>query len=149
MRAVHAVCLGPRLVAGDFNLIYHAADKNNTAMMGRFRRTLNQLQLKEIELIGQCFTWSNEREAPTLVRLDRAFCMADWETIFPDYALHSTTAGVSDHRPLTQNLCGRSRGKRRFHFESFWTRLDSFLETVQRACVDYSRSFRLPHGTIG
>lgn len=47
LRSVHAQCPGPRLVVGDFNLIYRAADKNNSnldrAMMGRFRRTLNQL----------------------------------------------------------------------------------------------------------
>jgi hypothetical protein len=44
-------CLGPWLVAGDFNLIYREEDKNNgnldRAMMGRFRRWLNDLALKE------------------------------------------------------------------------------------------------------
>jgi hypothetical protein len=39
-------------VAGDFNLIVDAADKNNAnlnrCMMGKFRRLLSELDLKEI-----------------------------------------------------------------------------------------------------
>lgn len=62
MRTIRAACTGPWIIAGDFNLIYRAADKNNPnidrAMMGRFRRTLDDLELKEIELLGRRFTWS-------------------------------------------------------------------------------------------
>jgi hypothetical protein len=91
LRDVRAFCSGPWLVAGDFNLIYQAADKNNAnldhAMMGRFRRFLDDVEIKEIPLLGQKFTWSNERASPTLVRLDRAFCYLRWEEVFPDSAL--------------------------------------------------------------
>uniref|UniRef100_A0A8R7PUW5 Endonuclease/exonuclease/phosphatase domain-containing protein n=1 Tax=Triticum urartu TaxID=4572 RepID=A0A8R7PUW5_TRIUA len=63
------------LIFGDFNLIYQAEDKNNNNMdfrlMGLFRRALNNCQLKELKLQNRRFTWSNERETPTLVRLDR------------------------------------------------------------------------------
>jgi hypothetical protein len=62
------------MVAGDFNLIYKAEDKNNTnyngAMMGRFRRLIDDLALKEMPLHGRKFTWSNQQDNPTLVRLD-------------------------------------------------------------------------------
>jgi hypothetical protein len=55
-------------------MIYRDEDKNNANlnrhMMGRFRRFLNDCVLKEIYLHGKRFTWSNERETPTLVRLD-------------------------------------------------------------------------------
>ena len=41
LRDVRALCSGPWIMAGDFNLIYQAEDKNNTnldrAMMGRFQ----------------------------------------------------------------------------------------------------------------
>ena len=51
------------MVAGDFNLIYRDEDKNNTnynrAMMGHFRRFINDLALKEIPLHGRKYTWSN------------------------------------------------------------------------------------------
>jgi len=75
--------------------------KNNKmvdrAMMGRFRRFLDDLEIKEIPLLGRKFTWSNERASPTLVRLDRAFCCLGWEEFFPDSALQSTASVVSDH----------------------------------------------------
>lgn len=44
-------------MAGDFNLIYQATDKNNTnlnrAMMGRLRRFLDDTEIKEIPLHGR------------------------------------------------------------------------------------------------
>jgi exonuclease III len=123
LRNIRALCNGPWLLARDFNLIYQAADKNNNnldrAMMGRFRHFLDDNNLKEIPLLGRKYTWSNERRLPTLVRLDRAFCRDDWEGIFPDAVLQSTTARVSDHCPLILGLKVNTSGKRRFHFESF------------------------------
>ncbi|XP_066358080.1 uncharacterized protein [Miscanthus floridulus] len=113
-----------------------AADKNNAnldrAMMGRFRRFLDDNDLKEIPLLGRKYTWSNERRSPTLVRLDRAFCCGDWENIFPDAVLQSTAAGVSDHCPLILGLKVCTSSKRRFHFESFWTKLPGFLDAVKQ-----------------
>jgi hypothetical protein len=38
--------------------------------MGRFQKFLEDSELKEIPLLGRKYTWSNEREAPTLVHLD-------------------------------------------------------------------------------
>ena len=63
-------------MGGDFNLIYRAEEKNNSNVdraMGCFRRFLNDLELKELELRGKKFTWSIERTAPTLVWLDECF----------------------------------------------------------------------------
>jgi len=135
LRDVRALCAGPWVIAGDFNLIYQAADKNNNnlnrAMMGRFRRFLDDLELKEITHLGRKFTLSNERDNPTLVRLDRAFCSVEWEDIFPDAVLQSATAGVSDHCLLLLGLHVCPRGKRRFHFESFWPKMPGFLDAVK------------------
>lgn len=135
LRDVRALCTGPWLVAGDFNLIYQAADKNNAnldrAMMGRFRRFLDDMQVKEIPLLGRKFTWSNERSAPTLVRLDRAFCCSDWDSIFSDSILQSLASVVSDHYPLILGLKVCTSGKRRFHFESFWTKVPGFSDAVR------------------
>lgn len=137
LRNLHAARTGPWLVGGDFNLIYRAADKNNNnvnrAMMGRFRRFLNEVELKEIELLGRRFTWSNERSAPTLVRLDHAFCTQEWETIYLDYILQSSADGISDHCPLILSLRCNNNGKRRFHFESFWPKMQGLQEAVQAA----------------
>ena len=63
LREVKAACPGPWLVLGDFNLIKSSEDKNtgiiNNAMMGRFRRWINDLELKDLPLAGRKYTWSN------------------------------------------------------------------------------------------
>ncbi|WVZ58922.1 hypothetical protein U9M48_009140 [Paspalum notatum var. saurae] len=52
LRDIRSSCLGPWVVMGDFNLIYKAEDKNNSnlnrATMGRFKRLIDDLALKEI-----------------------------------------------------------------------------------------------------
>ena len=137
LRNIRALCNGPWLVAGDFNLIYQAADKNNAnldrAMMGRFRRFLDDNDLLELPLLGRKFTWSNERRSPTLVRLDRAFCCDGWNDIFPDAVLQSLAAGVSDHCPLLLGLNVANKGKRRFHFESFWLKVPGLFDAVKQS----------------
>jgi len=134
LREVRNLCTGPWVIGGDFNMIYSAEDKNNEnlnrAMMGRFRRFVNDLELKEIPLLGRRYMWSNEREAPTLVKLDRVLCTSCWEEMFPGCILQSLASQISDHCPLLLGLKEWIRGKWRFHFESFWTKLPHFLEVV-------------------
>lgn len=105
LRSVRDTCGGPWLVAGDFNQIYSSKDKNNNninrALLGRFRRFVNEVELKDIPLVGQKYTWSNEREAPTLVKLDHVFCTASWGDLYPDCILHSNASEISDHCPLS------------------------------------------------
>jgi exonuclease III len=71
---VRQACTSPWIVGGNFNLIYQAADKNNSnldrEMMGRFCRFINDVELYEIPLLRGKFTWSNEREASILVWLN-------------------------------------------------------------------------------
>jgi hypothetical protein len=58
----------PWLIAGDFNLIYEARDKNNDnlcrRLMRQFRAALNQAELFELRCSNRKFSWSNERELP-------------------------------------------------------------------------------------
>lgn len=81
------------LVIGDFNLILHAADKNNNRldrrMMGKFKRFVDDNGLKELFLHGRTYTWSNEQEVPTLTKIDRAFVSVDWELDHPDCLLQA------------------------------------------------------------
>lgn len=66
------------LVIGDFNMILSAEDKSNNNLnrriMGAFRNMVNDLELKELQLKGRKFTWSND---VTQTRIDRAFCTID------------------------------------------------------------------------
>ena len=125
------------LVAGDFNQIYHARDKNkrhvNRSRINRFRTTLQSCDLKEIHLQNRRFTWSNERENPTMCKLDSFFCNAGWDTYFNTHLLHALSSSLSDHCPL---LLADDKGPRRprtFKFENFWISMPGFMEVVNKA----------------
>jgi hypothetical protein len=74
---------------------------------------------------------SNERERPTLEKLDRVFSTVDWEALYPDAFLFAMSTGPSDHCPLVLSLSPDLLRGRRFQFQSFWPKLDGFLDVVQ------------------
>jgi hypothetical protein len=88
------------VIMGDFNLIYNSKDKSNDRldqrMMTRFRRALNFLELKEIQLVGRKYTWSNQQDTPTMSRIDRAFCTTQWEEIYNNSILQSLASSSAD-----------------------------------------------------
>jgi hypothetical protein len=100
-------------------------------MMARFKRALSTLELRELYLNGRCFTWSNGREQPTLEKLDRVFSTVDWEELYPDAFLSAMSTWPLDHCPLVMSLSPDLHQGRRFQFESFWPKVDGFLEVVQ------------------
>lgn len=59
------------LIIGDFNMILNATDKSNTnlnrRLMGAFRDAVRDLELKELNLRGRTFTWTNDH---TQTRID-------------------------------------------------------------------------------
>jgi hypothetical protein len=77
LRAIRSAITGPWAVTGDFNLIVDARDKSNTRLnrrsMDMFHRCINDLELRESNLLSRRYTWSNERDAPTMAKLDRWF----------------------------------------------------------------------------
>jgi len=87
LREVRANCPGPWMLAGDFDMEDKNNENINRAMMGRFRHFVNDLELKEIPLLGRRYTWSNERDSPMLVKLDQVLCTNDWEEIYAENVL--------------------------------------------------------------
>lgn len=137
LRSIRQRHIGPWLLCGDFNMIYNASDKNNAMlhrrMMGRFRKFLNDLELRELHLHGRLYTWSNERAHPTLERIDRVFTSLDWNDRFPNCHLRQLSADASDHAPLLIHTNVQPISNRRFRFEALWPRLPGYLETVAAA----------------
>lgn len=122
------------LLIGDFNMILSAEDKSNANLnrriMGAFRNLVNDLELKELQIKGRKFTWSNDT---TQTRIDRAFCSIEWDLMLPNCALTAQSSSVSDHCPLliVGNLTGPKY--RRLRFESFWPKLQGYQEVVKEA----------------
>jgi hypothetical protein len=63
-------------------------------------RYLNDLELKESNLLGRQYTWSNERDAPTMAKLDRWFGSVEWDEMHPDASLLALSSSLSDHCPI-------------------------------------------------
>jgi endonuclease/exonuclease/phosphatase family metal-dependent hydrolase len=106
-----------------FNMIYRTMDKNNNRLdkrhMGQFRRFLSVASLKEIHLQGRLFTWNNERDHPTLEKIDMFFVTAEWEAMHQNFEFHSLASLCSDHAPLILGLDMSLTDAKRFMFQSF------------------------------
>jgi exonuclease III len=135
LRMLRAAIVGPWAITGDFNLILEACDKNNSRLnrrsMARFRQCVNDLELMESTLIGRRFTWSNERETATLVKLDRWFGSVEWDELHPDASLTACSSSLSDHCPILMSTSVQLFTMRRFRFERVWLRMDGFLDVVR------------------
>jgi hypothetical protein len=120
-------------------MIMYAEEKNNDrlnrAMMARFRSFAQEHEIKDLYLHGRRFTWSSEREVPTLTRIDRALASVDWDLMHPDSILQALSSSVSDHAPIHLSLSAAFRPKRRFKFEAFWLNLEGFEEALREAWV--------------
>jgi exonuclease III len=132
-----ALCPGPWMIIGDFNMILYASEKNNEnldrRMMARFRRFVQEQELKDLYMHGRVYTWSNEREIPTMTRIDRALVSVDWDLQNPDALLQAMSSSISDHAPLHLSLSAAFRPKQRFKFELFWLNLEGIDEAIKEA----------------
>jgi hypothetical protein len=120
-------------------MILTAAEKNNSnlnrSVMARFRGFIQRHELNDTYLHGRLYTWSNEREDPTLTRIDKVLVSVDWDLAHPDAILQALSSSVSDHAPIHLALSAAIRPKRRFRFELFWLKLEGFEDAVRDAWV--------------
>jgi exonuclease III len=111
------------LIMGDFNLLYQESDKNSETidrnMIHRFRRALNHMEVKEIQLSGRKFMWSNRHSNPTMSKIDHAFASVRWERWYAKPYLQTMSSSTSYHCPLMLSPLCPPNVRPRFKFESF------------------------------
>lgn len=101
--------------------------------MNQFRQFINDVELHELHLRGRLYTWSNERDNPTLERQDRVFATEEWVHAFPNHDLAALSTECSDHAPLVlKTNCSLPHFKR-FRFENFWLNCEGYLQVVEEA----------------
>jgi hypothetical protein len=65
-----------------------AEDKSNENFNFRWPNLFNviieNLELREIEMVGHQFTWANDLAPPTFEKLDRVLMSSEWELKFPN-----------------------------------------------------------------
>jgi hypothetical protein len=98
-----------------------------------FNAIINTYELREIDMSGGQFTWSNNQADPTLEKLDRFLMINDWEKMFPLVTVHKIAREISDHNPIIlDTLENREQNSRNFKFEKSWLKEDGFLERVEK-----------------
>jgi hypothetical protein len=134
LHVLRAALNGPWALARDFNMILNARDKSNANLnrraMARFRAYINGIELKEACLLERRYTWSNKRDQPTLVRIDRWFGSVDWDGLYPNAMLTALSSSLSNHCPILMSTAVAFGSKRCVCFERFWSKLEGFTDIV-------------------
>lgn len=113
----------PWLVGGDFNEILCDAKKVGINFIEKFRETLDDYNLKDLNFIGSSFTWNNRRHNDVIWEsLDRFLWNSSLEK--PPWSGSGKTLGLDIfyHRPIKFSLINmhsqvRSDKRRPFRFE--------------------------------
>jgi hypothetical protein len=84
-----------------------AEDKSNEKFCYRwphlFNAIIENLELREIYMVGRQFTWANDLVSPTFEKLERVLMTPEWELKFPNVTLQALDRSRSDHTPLLLN----------------------------------------------
>jgi hypothetical protein len=101
--------------------------------MSRFQKAINHLHLRELNLLGKKFTWSNNQSSPTMSRIDKAFYIVAWENLYDKTTLQALSSSSSDHCPLLVFPFILPYVRLKFRFESYWIQIPEFREVVQES----------------
>lgn len=119
------------MIGGDFNLIRKVEEKSservNVRWMDPFNGCIAYIELRGLHRLGGRYTWSNNKDIPIRVVLDRMLVSTKWEEQFPLSTVQVVTKVGLDHTPLPvdSNQDGE-RKPRIFRFESTWLMQDGF-----------------------
>jgi hypothetical protein len=126
----------PLLLGGDFNILRFSSEKNKKFNDNNFSSVFNQIinsyELRELPLSGGKYTWSNNRNNPTLEKLDRVLISNTFESEFPLCNLRKIPRYMSDHNPLiVRTDLDQHFGSRPFCFENSWLQQPEFALKVK------------------
>ena len=127
----------PFVVGGDFNIIRRSKDRNKTKKLPKwsffFNSIIEHWGLKELELSGRNFTWSNNQIDPLFVKLDRILVSPSWELKFPLVTVRTLVRGVSDHTASLMHTGVKPNVfNKPFRFELCWFAREDLVNIVNR-----------------
>lgn len=126
----------PWILNGDFNVTMRNEERNNPTSDWRgtltFARLVSELELLNITLQGRKFTWSNEREDPSMAKLDRFLISEEWNNKFPNSQQQSLANTSSDHCPILYTAQTQFQKTNLFRFENCWLQFPELDEVVAK-----------------
>ncbi len=110
LEGLRGVCRGPWVICGDFNLTKCPEERMGRSwsrkLMSLFTDLLSKLELIDLPVGNQCFTWSNMQAVPTLAKLDRFLISTEWDQNFPLSKVTGLPRVTSNHTPLRLSSAG-------------------------------------------
>ncbi|XP_044376635.1 uncharacterized protein [Triticum aestivum] len=136
----------PWIVVGDFNM-YHSKHEKlrgriNWAMMDMFNAWIRDHGLDEIEISNRQFTWSNKRDNPTLVRLDRVLVNTDWLLGFAQTSASAVPTVTSDHVPIPVQFSNQITKSNPFRMENHWLAMEDTRRIILEGWTRGTRQFQ-------
>ena len=127
----------PCVFGGDFNLIRRINERNKIKKLPKwsfyFNSIIEHWGLKELDLSGRSYTWSNNQEDPLFAKLDRILVSSLWEQQFPLVTVRTLVRGVSDHAALLLHTGIKSTINRKpFKFELCWLSREELPNIVNK-----------------
>ena len=125
----------PIVIGGDFNIIRGPEEKNNNNYNDKwpflFNAIIDSLNLREIQMSGRKYTWSNNLHRQTFEKLDRVLVCTELEAKYPHTTVFALSREISDHTPLLMNTNQPSSANQpNFKFELGWLLRNGFCDMV-------------------
>ena len=124
LKGVRQRWVQPWCIFGDFNVVRFPNERLGcsrlSATMVDFLDFIEDLNLVDLPLHGDSYTWCNGSSNPSMSRIDRVLVFADWEEHYSDVIQKLLPRFISDHTPILLEVGGMARGKRAFKFENMW-----------------------------
>ncbi|RVW40176.1 LINE-1 retrotransposable element ORF2 protein [Vitis vinifera] len=122
-------------VAGDFNVILspeeHSRGRSLNSIMRRFSEVIEDLELKDLPMVGGPFTWTGGANNQSFSRLDCFLVNEGWDSHFGDARQFVLPRPVSDHFPLLMDEGGLRRGPTPFRFENMWLKVEGVKDLLK------------------
>ncbi|GMI84395.1 hypothetical protein HRI_002108800 [Hibiscus trionum] len=122
------------VLGGDFNAIVGMEEKQglswNYAAMETFRSFIQKAKLVNLPMSGGAYTWSNNRDPPTHVRLDRFLVDVTFFEGFLNLKQSLLSKAISDHNAIALENNSYKWGRRPFRFYNNMLAEDGFDEML-------------------
>ncbi|GMI68854.1 hypothetical protein like AT1G43760 [Hibiscus trionum] len=126
----------PCCLGGDFNLFLTPEEKMglslNLGLMSAFQIFVSMANLIDLPLCGGRYTWYNNRDPPTFIRLDRFLIMAEFCLQFPGIKQVLANRSISDHNGISLKEERCNWGPKPFRAFNSWLKDDSFLDLMSK-----------------
>ena len=99
--------------------------------MRRFSDVIEDLELRDLPLLGVPYTWSRGLNNLSKSRLDRFLVSEEWESLFGCAIQSVLPRPISDHSPILLDVGGVKWGPSPFRFELMWLKTEGFKETLR------------------